>query len=189
MEKIGNYLKDTFDFRNKKVDELLKDIKNTVTVLFKKIPALNSEKLNELLPLQTKIEQKLDEITKDFNRKTRPGTALVEYLSRKTERILKSFEKITSTGDQFEIERFYKEILSYNDHLFLTRSEINQLSYQRGALTVMGYILAFLPPPVGVFSLAIGILLFLDKDVRAKINGLIIIVCAAIIFIYNYFLF
>ena len=189
MEKIGNYLKDTFDFRNKKVDKLLKEVKNTVTVLFKKIPQFNSEKLNELLPLQPEIEQKLDEITKDFNRKTHSGTILVGSLSRKTERVLENFEKITSAGDQFEIERFSKELVTYNDHVFLTGSEIDQLSYQRGALTVMGYILAFLPPPVGVFSLAIGILLFLDKDVRAKLNGIIITVCAAVIFIYNYFLF
>ena len=106
MEKIGNYLKDTFDFRNKKVDVLLQEIKNTINVLFKKISELNSEKLNELLPLQNEIEQKLNEIVKDFNRKTRPGTTLVVYLSQKTERILKIFEKITSTDDQFEIERF-----------------------------------------------------------------------------------
>lgn len=189
MEKIGNYLKNIFDFRNKKVDKLLNEIKNTITLLFKKIPELNSDKLNELLPLQNAITQKLSEITKDFNRKTHPGTILVEHLSRKTSRVLAQFEKITTINNEFEIERFYKELLTFNDHLILTGSEIDQLSYQRAALTVMGYILAFLYPPVGVFSVPIGILLFLDKDVRAKLNGIVISVCAAVVFIYHYFLF
>ena len=185
MEKIKEFI----GIGRIKVDELLETIETTLQSVYKKMKQLDVAKINELLPLTKQINQQLNELKEDYNRKMDKGTLLIENLNRKTIRLAERIKKIESNIDKFEIARFYEDFLSYTDHLSLFKLEVGQLSYERGALTVMGYILALMPVPIGLFGVIIGLVLFLDKDIRAKLNAILIILVAGIVFGYHFILF
>lgn len=185
MEKI----KDFFDFWNKKVDRQLNEIETRLKQIFSKMKALKSDKIKELMPLEEEVRGDLEKIKKDFNRKTQDGTLLVNNLNRKTIRLNQKIEELEKNPDNFGIDRFYKEFLSYHDHLYMFRNEIDKLSYRQAGFTVMGIVLAFLPPPIGIFSVVMGAVLIFDKDVRAKLNGIIMVIIAAIVAVYHLILF
>lgn len=189
MSQMKEKMKDFMDFCNKRVERQLMEIENSLNQVFLSMEGLKHEKIIELSPLKDQILQNLAKIRGDFNRKTQDGTILIDNLNRKTRRLYERIPVSDTQLEEYAIDRFQKEFLSYNDHLYAFAIEIENLSYKRAGFTVMGIILAFLPPPVGIFSLVMGASLILDKDVRAKLNGIVMVVIAVIVAVYHLVLF
>jgi len=186
-DRIINKLKDMIDILNKKVDRMLDEINNKLDFIFDKLQSNLDDGGYNLKNLKQNIFNSLSDIRSNFNRKTTEGTIIIENLHNRTMKISEYAKNIKSPNDKFEIEQLLQNLIKYSDILLIFRENIDQISYRKIGLTIMGLILTVFPPPIGIFSLVIGLLLLLNKDLRAKLSGLIMILATFVSFWYFFF--
>jgi len=178
---------------DKKSDEILIQIIDSAENIKKKLIIIAENKdlvvynrINSLKDEISEIFPVLNQIKKEGNRRTSQGKMVIKELDNICLRAKRSMDLIDINNKitEFEWNQTISDVYNFLDKSKNTLTHLQNLPYPHIGITVVGFIGALIPF-YNLLSIIFGGYLALNRDVRAQINGVLMIVLVIIVLLFS----